>query len=233
MDPAPPAGAVNTGASVPEYDAFLRFAVETARTAGKVIRDGVQRPIEVQSKGLRNLLTDIDLAAERTIVDAISRRYPDHDVLTEETLPGERASRYQWVIDPLDGTENFLHSIPHFAISVGLQRDGELVAGLVFNPINGDVYAAERGKGAFFNDRRLRVSARKRLGECVVAIGKPRRGLMQFHELEQSVGGLRRTGAGALDLCWVAAGRYDAFIEEGIKIQVDTRTGEYVTRVKE
>lgn len=199
---------------------LMNIMLAAARKAGRSLaRDfGEVENLQVSVKGPGSFVTSADHRSEKILYEELAKARHGYCFLMEESgyVDGPDKS-HTWIVDPLDGTENFLHSIPHFAISIALQRDGELVAGLVYNPTNGDTYAAERGKGAFFNDRRIRVSARKRLGECVVAIGKPRRGVMQFHELEQSVGGLRRYGAGALDLCWVAAGRYDAFIEEGIK----------------
>jgi myo-inositol-1(or 4)-monophosphatase len=137
--------------------------------------------------------------------------------------PGSDTSN-RWVIDPLDGTTNFLHGIPHFAISIALQREGELVAGIIYNPANGDIFTAEKGKGAFLNDRRIRVAARQRLEDCVIATGIPHRGreghdvfLKQLAAVMPAVSGVRRTGAAALDLAWVAAGRYDGYWEQGIQ----------------
>jgi myo-inositol-1(or 4)-monophosphatase len=129
----------------------------------------------------------------------------------------------QWVVDPLDGTTNFLHGIPLFAISIALLKDGVAVAGVVFNPISDELYVAERGRGAFLNDRRLRVAARRELTDCVVCCGIPHRGrgdLALFRKelaaVQERVVGVRRTGAAALDMAWVAAGRFDAFWERGL-----------------
>jgi myo-inositol-1(or 4)-monophosphatase len=130
---------------------------------------------------------------------------------------------HTWIVDPLDGTTNFLHGIPHFAISVGLQREDELVAGIIYNPATGDIFTAERGKGAFYNDRRIRVSARRNLEDCVIATGIPHRGRGEhepyLHQLASVMGataGVRRFGAASLDLAWVAAGRFDGFWEEAL-----------------
>jgi myo-inositol-1(or 4)-monophosphatase len=129
-----------------------------------------------------------------------------------------------WIVDPLDGTTNFLHGIPHFAISIGLQRDGELVAGLIYNPANGDTFTAEKGKGAFLNDRRIRVAGRSKLEDCVIVTGIPHRGrprheeyLQQLTKVMAATSGVRRFGAAALDLAWVAAGRFDAYWELSIQ----------------
>jgi myo-inositol-1(or 4)-monophosphatase len=130
---------------------------------------------------------------------------------------------HRWIVDPLDGTTNFLHGIPHFAISIALEREGTIVAGVVYNPINEELFVAERGKGAFLNDQRLRVAARKRLSEAVIACGLPHLGrgdLGQFRKefaaVQEKVAGLRRFGAAALDLAWVAAGRLDAYWERNL-----------------
>jgi myo-inositol-1(or 4)-monophosphatase len=131
---------------------------------------------------------------------------------------------HRWIVDPLDGTTNFLHGIPHFAISVGLERDGELVAGVIYNPATNDLFTAEKGKGAFVNDRRLRVANRRSLGDCVVSTGIPHRGreghsqfLAECQWTMREVAGVRRLGAAALDLAWIAAGRFDAYWERNIQ----------------
>jgi len=131
---------------------------------------------------------------------------------------------HRWIVDPLDGTTNFLHGIPQFAVSIGLEREGELVAGLVYNPVTDELFAAEKGGGAFVNDRRLRVAGRKKLSDAVIATGIPHRGRMERHKrfivesasLMPQVSGIRRFGSAALDLAFVAAGRFDAFWERGL-----------------
>ena len=131
---------------------------------------------------------------------------------------------HRWLIDPLDGTTNFLHSIPLFAISIGLEREGQLVAGLIYNPVSDELYTAEKGKGAFLNDRRLRVAARNTLADTVVATGIPHRGraghqrfLKQAEAVMSQVAGIRRTGAASLDLAWTAAGRFDGYWEHNLQ----------------
>jgi myo-inositol-1(or 4)-monophosphatase len=130
---------------------------------------------------------------------------------------------HRWHIDPLDGTTNFLHGIPLFAISIGLEREGQLVAGVVYNPVTNELYTAERGKGAFLNDKRLRVAARQSLADAVIATGIPHRGraghdlfLREIEAITNEVAGIRRTGAAAVDLVWTAAGRFDGYWEHGL-----------------
>jgi myo-inositol-1(or 4)-monophosphatase len=143
---------------------------------------------------------------------------------------------HTWIVDPLDGTTNFLHGIPHFAISIGLQREGAIIAGLIYNPANDDLYIAERGKGAFLNDQRLRVAGRRRLNECVIACGLPHIGRgdhnlsrLEMTEIQNKVAGLRRFGAASLDMAFVAAGRLDGYWERNLQAW-DMAAGQIIIR---
>ena len=207
-----------------DNETFFAFAIETARRAGAVIRAGAQRPIDVRSKGLRDLLTDVDLAAERTIVEAIGRRYPDHDVLTEETPPEQRTSRYQWIIDPLDGTTNYIHGVSPFSISIALQEKDELISGIVYEPIQKECFYSWAHAPAYLNGDEIRVSGKKELSETLIATGFP---YTDFSRIDEYMGslrrfmesshGVRRLGSAAIDLAYVACGRYDAFYEYHLK----------------
>jgi myo-inositol-1(or 4)-monophosphatase len=207
--------------------ALMTTMFGAARKAGRSLaRDfGEVEQLQVSLKGPGNFVTAADTRAEQIIYEELSRARHGYSFLMEERGLVEGPDKsHVWIVDPLDGTTNFLHGIPQFAVSIALQREGELVAGLVYNPANGDSFTAERGKGAFLNDRRIRVAARDRLDDCVVATGIPHRGreghdiyLRQLAAIMTSVSGIRRLGAAALDLAWVAAGRYDAYWEEGIK----------------
>jgi myo-inositol-1(or 4)-monophosphatase len=158
------------------------------------------------------------------LFEELSRARPGYGFLMEERGLVEGTDKtHRWVVDPLDGTLNFMHGVPHFAISIGLEREGEPVAGVIYNPITDDLFYGEKGKAAFYNDRRLRVSSRRGLADAVVATGIPFRGkpghaqfLTELHKLMPEVAGVRRFGAAALDLAWVAAGRFDAFWERGL-----------------
>jgi myo-inositol-1(or 4)-monophosphatase len=206
----------------------MNVMIGAARKAGRsLVRDfgEVEQP-QVSVKGPGNFVSAADHKAEEIIFRELSKARPGYSFLMEERgeVVGDDRS-HRWLVDPLDGTTNFLHGVPLFAISIGLEREGQLVAGLIYNPISDELYAAEKGKGAYLNDRRrLRVAARKNLSDALVTTGIPhmgRPGHLSFRreikEVIQHVAGVRRTGSAALDLAWVAAGRFDAYWERGIK----------------
>jgi len=181
--------------------------------------------LQVSQKGPGDFVSAADLKAEKILRMELQKARPRFGFLLEEggEIAGED-THHRWIIDPIDGTTNFLHGIPHFAISIGLEMDGEMIAGLVFNPITDEMYYAEKGKGAFLNDRRLRVSARSNLNESVIATGIPFHGrpghkpfLKQLERVMGEVAGVRRMGTASLDLAYVAAGRCDGFWEMGLK----------------
>ena len=165
-----------------------------------------------------------DIKAEQSIFESLSKARPGYNFLGEERgLIGGTDKTHTWIVDPLDGTTNFLHAIPHFAINIALQREGAIVAAVTYNPVSNDLFWAEKGKGAFVNDRRLRVAARQKLDESVLATGIPFMGhgqharfLKELHQVSQRVAGVRRFGSAALDLAWVAAGRMDGFWERDL-----------------
>ncbi len=200
---------------------LLAVAQGAAERAAEYIRAaGAAEPPErraVLDKGHHDWATEVDHDAERLIAAALRKATPDAHVMAEEATPEMFTRGLVWVVDPLDGTTNFLHGIPHFAISIGLERDCELVAGLIYNPATNETFTAERGKGAFLNDRRIRVAARSELADSVIVTGIPHRGkpdqdlfLKEMASVMAATSGVRRTGAAALDLAWVAAGRFDA-----------------------
>lgn len=191
-----------------------------------LLRDfGEVEQLQVSLKGPGEFVSTADLKAERTLKTELARARPGYAMLFEESggAPGTDP-RHRWIVDPLDGTTNFLHGIPHFAISIALERDGEIVAGLVYDPVRDEMYSAEKGLGAFVNDRRLRVSARRQLAEAVIGTGMPfgargnRAGyLATLAAVMGATSGIRRIGAAALDLAYVAAGRFDGFWEFGLR----------------
>jgi len=208
--------------------ALMNVMTAAARKAGRSLaRDfGEVEHLQVSVKGPANFVSAADLRAEEIIFAELSRARPDYGFLMEERGVVEgRDKTHTWIVDPLDGTTNFLHSIPLFCISIGLKREGQLVAGLIYNPISDEMFTAERGKGAFLNDsRRLRVAARIKVADAVVTTGIPHRGrpgharfLSEIETLMKEVSGLRRTGSAALDLAWTAAGRFDGYYERGIQ----------------
>jgi myo-inositol-1(or 4)-monophosphatase len=206
--------------------ALLNVMVAAARKAGRGLRRdfGEVEHLQVSMKGPANFVTAADHRAEEVLRAELSRARPGYGFLGEEggLLAGTDATHI-WIVDPLDGTTNFLHGIPQFAISIALERDGTIVAGVIYNPVNEELFVAERGKGAFLNDKRLRVAARRRLADAVIACGLPHLGRgdlalfrREFAIVQDKVAGLRRFGAASLDLAWVAAGRFDAFWERDL-----------------
>jgi myo-inositol-1(or 4)-monophosphatase len=206
--------------------ALMNVMVSAARKAGRALaRDfGEVEHLQVSLKGPANFVTAADTRAEETLYAELSRARPGYGFLMEERGLVEGPDKsHRWIIDPLDGTTNFLHGIPLFAISIALERDGEPVAGLIYNPASGETFTAEKGKGAFLDDRRIRVAARDTFEDCVVTTGIPHRGkpdhdrfLKECAAVMTNVAGVRRTGSAALDLAWVAAGRFDGYWERNL-----------------
>jgi myo-inositol-1(or 4)-monophosphatase len=206
--------------------ALLKVMIDAVRkTARGLTRDfGEVSELQVTKKGAADFVSAADLKAEQTLFEELTRVRPGYGFLGEER--GEEAGTdktHRWIVDPLDGTTNFLHGIPHFAINVALERDGLIVAGVTYNPVTHDMFWGERGRGAFLNDKRLRVSARARLDESLIATGIPFMGhgqharfLKELHQIGQRVAGVRRFGSAALDLAWVAAGRYEGYWERDL-----------------
>lgn len=207
--------------------ALINIMEKAAKKAGsKLARDfGEVENLQVSRKGPSDFVTKADLRAEKTLVEELRTARPDFGFILEEgeDVAPKDGNNSVWIIDPLDGTTNFLHGIPHFAISVALEQGGEITAAIVYNPITDDLFWAEKGRGAYLKNRRLQVSSRRTLNECVLATGIP------FHKrphqdtfvtnLEHIMGevaGVRRFGSASLDLAWVAAGCYDGYWEEGL-----------------
>ena len=196
------------------------------KAARGLIRDfGEVEQLQVSVKGPGDFVSSADLKAEKILKAELAKARPGYGFLLEEGGASAGSdTHHRWIIDPLDGTTNFLHGIPHWAISIALERDGEVIAGLVYEPLRDEVFWAEKGAGAFVNDRRLRVSARRNLAEAVIGTGIPFRGHGQHEPYLKTLGavmaatsGVRRPGAAALDLAYVAAGRFDGFWEFGLK----------------
>ncbi len=206
---------------------MLNTAIKAARAAGAIINRAsldLER-LNVESKGPNDFVSEVDRAAEQVIIDTLLQAYPGHAILGEETgrSQGAKHSDFLWIIDPLDGTTNFLHGFPQYAVSIALSFKGKIEQAVVYDPSRNDLFYATKGRGAFLNDKRLRVSKRIRLADSLIGTGFPfRRGdnfkryLKMFDEVMQSCAGVRRPGAAALDLCYVAAGWYDGFFETGL-----------------
>ncbi|MEZ4918932.1 MAG: inositol monophosphatase family protein [Saprospiraceae bacterium] len=207
------------------WEKLTRDALPVVEQAAKFIRDeaGKVRPEQIEEKFLNGLVSYVDRGAEQLLVEGLSRLLPEATFLTEEEVIKQEESALQWIVDPLDGTTNFLHQLPHYAISVGLKAEGELVAGLVCHVPANEYYYASKGGGAWCNGRPIRVSQKPALREALIATGFPYHDFEReaawykaFHQLMLETRGLRRFGAAALDLAWVACGRYDAFFEYGL-----------------
>jgi myo-inositol-1(or 4)-monophosphatase len=206
--------------------ALLNVMVAAARKAARSLSRDFREveKLQVSIKGPGNFVSAADHRAEAILREELAKARPGYGFLGEEGgLVAGSDKTHTWIVDPLDGTTNFLHGIPQFCISIGLERQGTMIAGVVYNPVVDELFTAERGKGAFLNDQRLRVAARRDLGEAVFACGLPHRGRgdlalfrTEFAAIQDKVAGLRRFGAAALDLAWVAAGRVDAYWERDI-----------------
>jgi myo-inositol-1(or 4)-monophosphatase len=203
---------------------MLTTAVKAARRAGNVINRATRDlgVLTVRAKSAHDFVSEVDTEAERVIIETLKQAYPDHAILAEESGASGR-SEYLWVVDPLDGTTNFLHGFPQYAVSIALMHRGVLTQAVVYDPTRNDLFTASRGRGAFLNEQRIRVSKRVRLGDALVGTGFPFRQfahidayLAILREVMQKAPGVRRAGAAALDLAYVAAGRLDAFWEFGL-----------------
>jgi len=205
---------------------LLNTAVKAARRAGAIInRAALDRgALQVRSKGVNDYVTQVDHAAESAIIDAVQTAYPDHAILGEESGALERSkAEYRWIIDPLDGTTNFIHGFPQYCVSIAVQHRGRTAHGVVYDPGRNELFTASRGAGAFLDDRRVRVSKCVQLKEALVGTGFPFKEvarlslyMRQLRTVMTSCSGVRRAGAAALDLAYVACGRMDAFWEMGL-----------------
>ncbi|MBK7458061.1 MAG: inositol monophosphatase [Betaproteobacteria bacterium] len=206
---------------------MLNTAIKAARAAGSIINRAALdlEVLKIGTKGPNDYVSEVDRAAEAAIIEILLEAYPGHAILAEESgrEHGAKHSEYTWIIDPLDGTTNFLHGFPVYAVSIGLAFRGKVEQAVVYDPTRNDLFFASKGRGAFLNDRRLRVSKRTRITDALIGTGFPfrkgdnfKRYVKMFEEVMQHCAGLRRPGAAALDLCYVAAGYYDGFFETGL-----------------
>ncbi len=214
--------------SSPNLHPMINVAIKAARAAGAIINRAALdvESVRVSQKQVNDFVTEVDQAAEQAIIDILLTAYPGHAIWAEESgrTQGAQDSDYVWIIDPLDGTTNFIHGLPIYCVSIALAVKGRVEQAVVYDPTRNDLFTATRGRGAFMNDRRLRVSKRVRLQECLISTGFPFRPgddfktyLSMMSEVMQRSAGLRRPGAAALDLAYVAAGFTDAFFETGLQ----------------
>ncbi|HEX8476383.1 MAG TPA: inositol monophosphatase family protein [Pyrinomonadaceae bacterium] len=206
---------------------MLNFAIQIAHEAGRVLADRFGRALQISQKGDINLVTEADVAAERLIVERIQTHFPRHEILAEESgvslARDEKQAEWKWIIDPLDGTTNYAHGYPCFCVSIALERAGEIVLGVIYDPTRDETFAAERGEGATLNGRRIRVSEIDDLNRAMLCTGFPydvreRTAFARhFTNFIMSAQAVRRDGSAALDLAYVACGRFDGFWEEGLR----------------
>ncbi|MDR1661122.1 MAG: inositol monophosphatase [Azoarcus sp.] len=210
----------------PNLDPAINIAIKAARSAAKIINHGATQLdlLSVETKAYNDFVTEVDRAAEEKIIETLRQAYPHHGILAEESgRSGAAESEFVWIIDPLDGTTNFIHGFPQYAISIALARKGHVEHAVVFDPNANELYTASKGRGAFMNNRRIRVSRCQRLGDALLGTGFPFRQFEHidaylgiFRELTQKSAGVRRPGAAALDLAYVACARLDGFWETGL-----------------
>lgn len=195
-------------------------AVSAARAAGAVLLDEFGNERHIEYKGIIDLVTDADRRSEQIVVSILRDRFPDHQILAEEGTAGGASPRYRWIIDPLDGTTNYAHRYPHFAVSIGLEQDGEMLIGVVYDPVLDELFTAQSGSGAFLNGRQLQVSRSEQLRRSLLCTGFPydhsflKPSLRRWDQLVRDAQAVRRDGSAALDICYVAAGRFDGFWED-------------------
>ena len=203
---------------------MLNIAVRAARKAGSIInRAALAGGLNVRSKRAKDYVTQVDQAAEQAIIDIVKNAYPGHGFLAEESGAASTDAEYVWVIDPIDGTTNFIHGFPQYCTSIGIQHRGVMAHAVVYDPVANELFTASKGRGAFLNDRRIRVTPLTRLGEALIGTGFPFKEvtrldlyMRQLGTMMKTCSGVRRAGAAALDLAYVACGRLDGFWELGL-----------------
>lgn len=203
---------------------YLDIAVALASEAGLYQRSKLWKPFAIEHKGEIDLVTEVDRRSEELIVNGLSKAFPDHDFLAEENLYTDRSASHKWIIDPLDGTTNFAHGFPWFAVSIGLEVEGEVVIGVIYHAMMDEMFSAVKGEGAWLNGSPIRISSRSPLRSSLLATGFPydsatdrENNFAHFANFQMGGRGIRRAGAAALDLAYVAAGRLDGFWESKLK----------------
>src|SRR5205814_2532663 len=203
---------------------FLDAAVEAARAAGELLRQNFQQPLRVNSSQAHDIKLEIDVRAQELITESLLNKFPEHALHGEEGIVGNQKSNYQWVVDPLDGTVNYFYSIPHFCVSIALRFMGEIIVGTIYDPMRDEMWSGQKGEIPRLNGRHFHVSERADLAEAVISVGLSKTGVMiesNFPLLEQMIHRARKCrllGSASLDMAYVACGRFDAYIEQGISL---------------
>lgn len=201
----------------------MEFAISMAKDAGVLLKDGFRKEHLIDFKGEIDIVTEADRMSEKILTEAITRNFPDHSILSEESPEICRGSKYRWIIDPLDGTTNYAHGFPVFCVSIALEKNGEIITGVIYNPVSDELFAARRGGGAFLNGSSISVSGTTVLSESLLATGfpydirrNPNNNINYFTGMLLKAQAIRRAGSAALDLAYTAAGRFDGFWELGL-----------------
>lgn len=203
---------------------FKKTALDAAQAAGLLLKKNIYKPHAIEFKGVIDIVTEMDKKAEGLIMKIIKDKFPDHGILTEESQEQKTGSEYRWIIDPLDGTTNYSHGYPVFCVSVALERDGEIIMGVVYDPMLDELFTAEKGRGAYLHKKKIRVSRIAGLSRSLLATGFPydvrtsqENNMNHFANFAVRAQAIRRAGSAALDMCYVACGRFDGFWELKLK----------------
>ena len=204
-------------------DELQQVAIDAALKAGKILKDNVDKRFSIDYKSEKNIVTAIDKTAEKAIFEVIKEKFPNHSILSEEEGEESRDSNFKWVIDPLDGTTNYAHGFRMFCVSIGIEKNGEVIFGVVYDPIANEMFTAGKNKGAFLNNEKISVSSIDSLVDSLLATGfpydikkNPKNNINHFSNFCFNAQAVRRAGSAALDLCYVACGRFDGFWETGL-----------------
>ena len=203
---------------------YLDAAEKTARAAGDLLRQNFQRPLRVNSAEAHDIKLEIDVETQKLITNLLLKQFPEHALCGEEGIVGDQASEHQWVVDPLDGTVNYYYRIPHFCVSIALRFKGEIIVGVIYDPMRDEMWSGQKGERPRLNGHHFRVSARTDLAEAVISVGLSKTGEMiktNFPLLQEMIHRVRKCrvlGSAALDMAYVACGRFDAYIEQGISL---------------
>ncbi|MBI4686553.1 MAG: inositol monophosphatase [Nitrospirae bacterium] len=215
---------------------FKQTAIKAALEAGVILKKHFGRTLNIRHKGEIDLVTEADLKSEQKIVSIIKKAFPEHDILAEERGLQDNQAEYKWLIDPLDGTTNYAHGFPVFAVSIALERKGEIILGVVYDPMRDEIFTAIKGKGAYLNNKKINVSATKSLSVSLLATGfaydvrvSPENNLNHFSNFILRSQGIRRAGSAAIDLCYIASGRFDGYWEMKLK-PWDTAAGSLIVK---
>lgn len=203
---------------------FKKTAIDAAKKAGLLLKKNIYKAHRIKFKGVIDIVTEMDKKAEDVIMETIKNAFPEHGILTEESAEQKTDSKYRWIIDPLDGTTNYSHGFPVFCVSIALEKQGEIILGVVYNPMLNELFTAEKGRGAYLNNKKIKVSHIKELTKSLLATGFPydirtseQNNIANFANFAVSAQAIRRAGSAALDMCYVACGRFDGFWELKLK----------------